>query len=95
MISLHALYKECCYEGKDGVELRQSGIDHGVGLYVVTLSHTPDTIGTNHALTDGREEAYKTYAQTNAKPKCGVLCNLPVVKQVAEESVQTLCSWHS
>ena len=26
-----------CYECKDRVELRESGVDHGVGLYVVTL----------------------------------------------------------
>ena len=31
------LHQECCNECKDGVELRESCVDHGVCLYVVTL----------------------------------------------------------
>ncbi len=34
---LKHLYHEGCYECKDSVELRESGVDHGIGLNVVTL----------------------------------------------------------
>ncbi len=40
-------------QGQDGVEFRQSGVDHGVGLHIVTLSDTHDTVGANLSLTDG------------------------------------------
>ena len=41
------------YECEDGVELRKSGVDHGVGLNVVSLRDTYDTVSADLTLTDG------------------------------------------
>ena len=37
LVYAEVLYHEGCDECKDGVELRESGVDHGVGLNVMSL----------------------------------------------------------
>ena len=44
---------ERCNESKNCVELRESGVDHGVGLDVVALADAYDTVGADLTLTDG------------------------------------------
>ena len=52
---------ERCNESKNCVELRESGVDHGVGLDVVALADAYDTVGADLTLTDGGHEAYEAY----------------------------------
>ncbi len=49
------LHHQSCNERQNSVELRESSVDHGVGLYIVTSSDTCDTISTNLTLTDSRK----------------------------------------
>lgn len=86
------LYQESGYEGQDGIEFRQGGIDHGIGLHVVTLRYTYDTVGTNLTLTDGGEEANQSYTDTYTTPQQGILSHLTKVKQEGQEAVKALCS---
>ena len=44
---------ERCNESKNCVELRESGVDHGVGLDVVALADVYVAVGAELTLTDG------------------------------------------
>ena len=70
------LYQEGSYEGQDSIELRQSSINHGVGLHIVTLRNTDDTVGTNLTLTDGREKANQSDTDTYTTPQQRIFCHL-------------------
>ena len=50
---LNVLYHEGSYETEDGVELRESCVDEGVGEHVVSLAYTYDTVCADLTLTDG------------------------------------------
>ena len=54
----HEGWEECSDETEDGVEFRESGVDHGVGHYVVALADSYDTVGANLSLTDCRHKTY-------------------------------------
>ena len=54
-------------EAEDGVEFRESGVDKGIGEYIVTLAYTYNTVCANLALTDGGDHTNKTYAKADAK----------------------------
>lgn len=56
-----------CDERQDGIELRKRSINHRVRLHIVSGSDACDTIRANHTLTDSREEANETHAQTNTE----------------------------
>ena len=91
----HNLYQEGGYKGQDGVELRQSGINHGVGLHVVSLRYSYNTVGTNLTLPDSGEEAYQTYANAYTTPQQRIFCHLTKVQEESQETVKTLCSGKS
>lgn len=90
------LHEECCHESENCVELRISCKNHGVGLEIVSLADTYDTVCTNLALTDTGEEAdkanAKAYAEEEGTVGCYVLAENPEDK--CEEAVQTLGSGH-
>ena len=91
-----ALNHKGSYEGKDGVELRKGGVDHSVGLNVVTLADAHDTIGTYLTLTDGREKANQTHCEADAEKKRSLSSEvLASLHEEGYEAVETLGGRHS
>ena len=52
---------------EDRVELRESGVDQGVGEHVVALGHADDTVGADLALADGGEQAGGAHGDADAE----------------------------
>lgn len=93
---LYILYKECSNECKDCVELGERSVNHSICLHIVTLSHTNDTICTNLTLTNSREEAYKTYTESDTEPqKTGFGSHTTGMEQECQEAIKTLCCGQS
>lgn len=55
------LHHQYSHQSQDSVEFRQSSVDHGVSLYIVSLRDTYDTAGRNLTLTDSREQTNQTH----------------------------------
>lgn len=55
------LHHQYSHQSQDSVELRQSSVNHGVSLYIVSLRDTYDTAGRNLTLTDSREQTNQTH----------------------------------
>ena len=85
----------CTYESKDGIELRKSSVDKGIGHNAVALALTNDTIGADLTLTDSREKAYETDCKTDTEKlrthngEVRLEDNEP--KEESYEAVKTLC----
>ena len=82
------------YQTQNCVELRESGVDEGVGDNVVTLGYAHDTVGADLALTDTGNEAGKTRgnAHTEANPTAEVAAGVFTHhNKKSHEAVDTLC----
>lgn len=55
------LHHQYSHQSQDSVEFRQSSVNHGVSLYIVSLRDTYDTAGRNLTLTDSREQTNQTH----------------------------------
>ena len=65
-----------CKQRKDGVELRECGVNKCVDHYVVALAYADDTICTYLTLADGRDQADDTYAETDTEIKRTGSCDV-------------------
>ena len=59
------LHHQCCYQSQDGIKFRKGGINHRIGLHVMSLSNAHNTVRTNLPLTDAGNHTYQTDSQTD------------------------------
>ncbi len=85
--------KNGAYKTQNCVEFRESGVDEGVGDYVVTLGDAYDTVGAYLTLTDAGDHAGETCgeAYTEADPSVdGSAGEFTHHNQECHETVDTL-----
>ena len=83
------------HETENCEEFRVCGINHGLGLHVVSLRHSDDTVGTYLSLTDCGEKADKTYAESyTEKYRTFSSEVLAEPHEEGHETVKALCGRH-
>lgn len=86
------LHQESGYKSQDGIKLRKCGVNHRIGLHIVSLRDAHNTVGTNLSLTDGGKQAYQTNTETHTKPQGTCFSrHLAEVEQKGQEAVKSLC----
>ena len=68
---------QCSYQRQNSVEFRKRGVNHCIGLYVVSLGNTHNTASTNLSLTDSGEQAYQPHTQSDAQHQRAVRSKIP------------------